>query len=82
MYKRPRVEPGNWCVVDDRSGFRLLNTQMQFQWNNLLVWEKVWEARQPLDYLRGIPDDMSVPYSRPKQQPSFLTENQVQASDL
>lgn len=82
MYKRPQVNPGNWTVVDDRTGFRLLNTQMQFEWNGLLVWDKVWEQRQPQDYLRGIPDNMSVPYSRPMQQPQFLGVNQVKASDL
>lgn len=82
MFKRPEVRPGTWTVVDDRSGFRLLNTQVQFEWNGLLVWSKIWEIRQPQDYLRGIPDNMSVPYARPMQEPTFLETNAVQPGDL
>lgn len=73
MFKRPQVNPGNWTVVCDRTGFRLLNTQVQFEWNGLLVFDRVWEIRQPQDYLKGIPDNMSVPYARPKEEPTFIT---------
>lgn len=72
MYKRPTLQPGDWFVVDDQSGFRVPASQARFQWNNLLVWDPVWENRQPQDYLRGIPDDQSVPYARPMQAPTFL----------
>lgn len=82
MFKRPEVRPGTWTVIDDRTGFRLLNTQCSFQWNNLLVWNRVWEVRQPQDYLRGIPDNMSVPYARPVQEPQFVPVNAVQPEDL
>lgn len=82
MLKRPTVEPGTWTCVDDRTGFRLLNTQVQFEWNGLLVYDRVWEVRQPQDYLRGIPDNQSVPYARPMQEPLFLQPNQVQPGDL
>lgn len=82
MYKRPKIRPGQWNVVCDRTGFRLPNTVCQFQWNNLLVWDRVWEARQPQDYLRGLPDNQSVPYARPQTEPRFLTVNQVKPEDL
>lgn len=82
MFKRPRIQPGQWNVVCDRTGFRLPNTMLSFQWNNLLVWNRVWEVRQPQDYLRGIPDNMSVPYARPVQEPQFVPVNAVQPEDL
>lgn len=82
MFKRPTIQPGEWNVVDDRTGFRLPNTMVQFEWNGLLVWSRVWEIRQPQDYLRGIPDNMSVPYARPMQEPTFLEVNAVQPGDL
>lgn len=82
MFKRPEVQPGTWTTVCDRTGFRLLNTQCRFEWNGLLVFDQVWEIRQPQDYLKGIPDDQSVPYARPMQEPTFLTVNQVTPGDL
>jgi hypothetical protein len=72
MYKRPDPVPGQWFIRCDRTGFRLPSAVCQFEWNNLLTWERVWEPRQPQDYLRGIPDNMSVPYGRPNQDPTFL----------
>jgi hypothetical protein len=81
MFKRPTVQPGQWNVVCDRTGFRLPNTMMQFEWNGLLVYDRVWEERQPQDYLKGIPDNMSVPYGRPNQDPVFITRT-VTPEDL
>lgn len=72
MYKRPPPKPGGWYCVDMRTGFRIPNDEARFEWNNLLVWDRVYETRQPQDYLRGIPDDMSVPYGNPMQEPVFL----------
>ncbi len=80
--KRAEVYPGVWTMQDDRSGFRVLNTQMRRQWDNSWVFEKFWERRQPQDFLRGIPDNMGVPYARPKTQPVFLEINSVKAEDL
>ena len=82
MFKRPDVTPGDWTLVCDRTGFRLLASMTKQEWNNLQVWEKVWEPRQPQDYLTGIRDDQSVPFARPMQEPRFLGVNQVKPEDL
>lgn len=82
MFKRPQIQPGQWNVLCDRTGFRLPNHMLRFEWNNLLVWDRVWEIRQPQDLLRGISDNMSVPYGRPKLQPSFLQPNEITPGDL
>ncbi len=81
MYKRPPPQPGGWFAVCDRTGFRLPNTACQFEWDGLLVWDRVWEVRQPQSYLKGIPDNMSVPYGRPMQDPVFLNRT-VTPEDL
>ena len=80
--KRPKVEPGDWTVVCDVSGFRVLASETRKQWDNSIAWERVWTARQPQDYLRGIPDNMTVPFSRPKTDPNFIETNAVSAEDL
>lgn len=80
--KRPQVEPGQYLVTCDRTGFRVLNTQIRREWTGALVWERVYESRHPQDFLRGIPDRMGVPFARPKTDPVFLDDNEVQRDDL
>lgn len=80
--KRPPIVPGDFFRVCDRSGFRVLASQTAKEWNNLIVFVKFYEPRQPQDLLRGIPDNMTVPDPRPKTDPTFLTTNQVQPGDL
>lgn len=81
--KRPRVDPGEYLVVCDRTGFRVLASSIRREWNNLLVWDQVYEPRQPQDYLRGVPDPQAVPFSRPKTAPVFIDDdNPVSPDDL
>ena len=36
------------------------------QWNNLIVSPKVWEIRQPQDFVKGVVDNQTVPQPRPR----------------
>jgi len=36
------------------------------QWNGLIVDKSIWEPEQPQNYLRAIPDNMTVPDPRPE----------------
>ena len=80
--KRLPLAPGDWHCVCDRTGFRVPASQTRREWNGLQVWEKVYETRQPQDYVRGVRDDQSVPFARPVSEPSFLGTNEVQPEDL
>lgn len=42
------------------------------EWNGLIVSDRYWEARQPQDFVTGVPDNQTVPYARPRQVNSFL----------
>lgn len=37
------------------------------EWNNLIVSDRVWEARQPQDFVKGVADNQTVPFARPRQ---------------
>lgn len=37
------------------------------EWNNLIVSDRVWEARQPQDFVKGVADNQTVPNARPRQ---------------
>lgn len=36
------------------------------EWQGLIVDRRVWEARQPQDFVKGVPDNQTVPYARPR----------------
>lgn len=57
---------GGWNVICDRCGFKYKNTQIRETWDGLRVCKKCFEHRQPQDFVRGVTDDMSVPWSRPE----------------
>jgi hypothetical protein len=59
-------KPGSFYRICDRTGFAVRAERTQLEWNNLLVDRRVWEARQPQDYVRGVNDDQTVPYARPR----------------
>lgn len=47
-----------------------------------MVWDRVYEPRQPQDFLRGFRDSQTVPDARPKTDPEFLATNAVSRNDL
>lgn len=56
---------GDWNAICDRCGFKFKASELKETWDNLQVCKECWEPRHPQDFLRGMPDDPSVPWSRP-----------------
>jgi hypothetical protein len=56
---------GQFYRSDDRSGFTRRAERTRKEWTGLIVDENLWEARQPQDFVRGVPDDQTVPDARP-----------------
>ena len=73
---------GDNNIIDDRSGFKIKASTSKQEWNGHIVGENLWEARQPLDLLRGLPDMQSAQIVRPGNPNVFLTKTEVKASDL
>lgn len=59
-------KPGSFYRIDDKTGFAVRAERTQMEWNGLIVDRRVYEARQPQDYVRGVYDDQTVPYARPR----------------
>lgn len=59
--------PGDWNVQCFRCGFKRKASEMQKQWQGFWVCPGHWEPRQPQDFVRGVPDDVSVPYVQPDE---------------
>lgn len=69
-------------VICDRTGFKIKATQSSREWNNSVVRDQSFEERQPMDFLRGLPDHQAPKVSRPGTSDRFLTPGEVKPSDL
>lgn len=59
-------KPGSFYRIDDRTGFAVRAERTQKEWNNLIVSDRVWEARQPQDFVKSVTDNQTVPNARPR----------------
>ncbi len=65
MVRRNTYRLGDNLVISDRSGMTRYRSQMRMTWDGLFVDADEWNPREAQDFVRGIPDDQSVPISRP-----------------
>lgn len=67
MGRKPGVQyrGGSFWRVDDRSGFTVRAGNTREEWNALIVDQKLWEIRQPQDFVKGVMDPQWVPDPRP-----------------
>lgn len=70
-YGTPTGEPVPQAI-DPASGFKVPLSNLVRQWDNQLIDERFVDKRNPQDFVRGIKDDQSLPYSRPESENTFL----------
>jgi hypothetical protein len=57
-------EMGAYNMSCDQCGRIFKSGELRLRWDNAWVDDACWEIRQPQDFVRGIPDNQSVPYAR------------------
>lgn len=60
-----RYRKGGFWRADDLDSARRRNYDTFKEWNGAIVGRDNFEPRQPLDFLKGIPDVQTVPDARP-----------------
>lgn len=60
-----RAVVGDYKAVCDRCGWDYLASDLREEWTGLMVCRSCWEIRHPQDFVRGVEDDPSVPWTRP-----------------
>ena len=60
---------GSWNFVCDLCGRKQKSDRAMFTWQGLYVCRHHRELRNPQDFLRGVKDNQSVPWSRPYRPP-------------
>lgn len=60
-------------AICDASGFKVKLSQLVRQWDGALVDKRFVDRRNPQDFVRGVRDDQSLPYSRPEAPDTFIS---------
>lgn len=68
--------------ICDRSGFEFPLRELVREWNGLMVHPRFLDKRNPQDFVRGVPDERALPFTRPEAPDDFLATNEVTASSL
>lgn len=71
-YGTPTVNPPESQAIDQYSGFKVPLSKLKKDWQGLLTVSP--DVRNPQDYLRGIKDNMALPYSSPEPANQFVAE--------
>jgi len=66
--------PGQWNAICDRCGFKFKSGELRLEWDNLRVCKACWEPRQPQDFVRGVKDKQTPPWTRPEPTDVELSE--------
>lgn len=65
-------KPGEWNVLCMVCGFRFPASKIKHRWDGVLVCKECWEQRHPQELIRLAPEDMSVPFSNPEPEYTFV----------
>lgn len=77
MGAKKRFRMGSFYRICDRTGFATRAEDTQMEWNNLIVDRRVFEIRQPQDFVRGISDNQTVPYARPRSPNTWVGNSTI-----
>lgn len=60
-------------AIDDFSGFKVPLDKLERNWDGLMTVSP--DIRNPQDFVRGVKDNMSLPFARPEAPDVFAPEN-------
>lgn len=72
MSYSPRYDRGNWKCYCDACGRLVKASELRQRWDGFMVDDKCWEPRQPQDFVRGVADIQTPPFTRPEPSNTFL----------
>lgn len=62
---------GDYSAICDVCGFKFKASTLKERWDGLKVCSKDWEARHPQEFLRVIPEQNKLVWTRPEPIDSF-----------
>jgi len=67
------LELGDWNVVCFECGHKRKASTMMKHWQGYYVCPEHWEARQPQDFVRALPDTQTPPWVQPMPAAVYIT---------
>lgn len=71
MSYRPSYHKGDWLATCDVCARKFKASALKQRWDGLMACSDDWEARQPQDFVRGVPDPQIVPWIRDEASDTF-----------
>lgn len=62
---------GDWNAVCYECGFKIKSGMMVRHWKGYYVCEGCFETRHPQDFVRGVPDSQTPPWTQPEPEDVF-----------
>ena len=72
MSGRDYYKHGDWNAICQICGFKFKASELRMEWDNLRVCRECWSPRQPQDFVRGVADIQSPPWTLPNPPPTFV----------
>jgi hypothetical protein len=66
---------GQWNFFCDLCGRKEKSGNAMKTWNNFRICKHHKEVRNPQDFIRGVKDDQTVPWSRPEAPDTFVVSD-------
>jgi hypothetical protein len=66
----PTIDPPTPQAIDDYSGFKVPLSKIRKDWQGLYSVSP--DIRNPQDFVRGVKDDPSLPFSRPEAPDEYI----------
>jgi hypothetical protein len=60
-------------AICDVCGFEFAASDLKLRWDNLMVCNRDWETRHPMDFLKGRIEDQTLPWTRPELADEYVT---------
>lgn len=70
------LELGDWNTVCYQCGFKAKASQLERNWQGYYVHPHHNEPRQPQDFVRGVPDTQTPPWTQPRPTAVYTYTNQ------
>lgn len=64
MGRADYLKLGDYNAICWECGFKFKASKLKKHWKGYYTCKECWEPRQPQDFVRAVPDDMSVPWSQ------------------
>lgn len=72
MGRADYFKDGDWNGICDRCGQKYKASQLKLTWDNLRVCPRDFEVRHPQDFVKGVMDNQTPPFTVPEPPDVFV----------